>query len=150
MSIKKNKSNTGAATGILSGLKVNQHEVVETDQNVKTDKNIETLKSEGSSEIAITENMDTNQDELLTKPEDNSNTNLFELAKDLIDADEELVRRTFTIESLVNTQLNELKVYIMPAVTGKKKWGYNDIVNLALKEFYAKQKQILKDKVYGK
>jgi len=152
MSVKRsNKNNVSAATGILAGLKTKKQEIVDTEvastdvataQNVNTENGNENVKNKGN--IIITNNG------LSSKPEINSDIDLFEQAKELIGADEVLTRRTFTIEALTNTQLNELKVYIMPAIGVKKKWGYNEIVNLALKEFYARQKQLLQDKVAGK
>ncbi|HEY5535231.1 MAG TPA: hypothetical protein VIL99_09895 [Ignavibacteria bacterium] len=140
MTVRNNKKKSlSAATGILTGIKNKQQDdfVDETIDEVK-EGDIETnvinedVDTEGSSSIGI------------------DNKDLFEQAKKLIVADTELIRRTFTIESITHTQLNELKIYIMPAVTGKKKWGYNEIVNHAVNEYYLKQKKILQDKVQVK
>ena len=68
-----------------------------------------------------------------------------EKAKDLME--EESIRRTFTINSTTYTMLNELKVYILPAVTGQKKWGYNTIVNIAIQEYYARAKESFEEKL---
>lgn len=135
MTVRNNKKKSlSASTGILTGIKNKQQDVfVETindkDKEVTTEQNSANIN--GSS-IEI------------------NNQDLFEQAKKLIVEDTELIRRTFTIQSITHTQLNELKIYIMPAVTGKKKWGYNDIVNQAINEFYLKQKKILQKKVQVK
>ena len=151
MSVKRNNKSS-AATGILSGLKAKQ-EVVTNPADVAEDV-IEAVVNKGvnipesstaEAEVkAITVDIYKELDSHTTETTDAS---LFEQAKVLIAEDTELIRRTFTIESLVHTQLNELKVYIMPVVGGKKKWGYNEIVNIALKEFYEKQKKLLQEKV---
>ena len=165
MAIKRsNNKNTSATTGILTGLKNKQQEVTDaeikydstimkqSDRSSKEDEGITLNASLGASETPIAESYKATKVELKSKREINSDTDsdLFEQAKELLGADEELIRRTFTIESLTNTQLNELKVYILPVVTKKKKWGYNEIVNLAIKDFYARQKQELRDKVSGR
>jgi len=140
MTVRNNKKKSlSAATGILTGIKNKQQddfveEIVDEvkEGDIETNAINEDVDTEGSSSIEI------------------DNKDLFEQAKKLIVADKELIRRTFTIESITHTQLNELKIYIMPAVTGKKKWGYNEIVNHAVNEYYLKQKKILQDKVQVK
>ena len=158
MAIKRENRNHASA-GILNGLKSKKEDVnvmindpVEVDvEAVLTDStkitgNTTTSENEETSKMINNDN----QESIISVVEvdvSNNDKSLMQQAKDLIKENEEPVRRTFTIETLTHTQLNELKVFVMPAVTGVKKWGYNEILNMAINEFYEKQIELLKNKL---
>lgn len=158
MAIKRENRNRASA-GILDGLKTKKEDsaVINKDSveidvedvllnSNKNTKNTYTSETEDPSKII---NNDDRESVISIVEVDASNNDktLMEQAKDLIKENEEPVRRTFTIETLTHTQLNELKVFVMPAVTGVKKWGYNEILNMAINEFYEKQIELLKNKL---
>jgi len=158
MAIKRENRNHASA-GILDGLKSKKEDVnvmindpVEVDveavliDSTKITGNTTTSENEETSKMINNDN----QESIVSVVEvdvSNNDKSLMQQAKDLIKENEEPVRRTFTIETLTHTQLNELKVFVMPAVTGVKKWGYNEILNMAINEFYEKQIELLKNKL---
>ena len=154
---KKNTGNTvkNTVNGTTELLKDIQGIKEGTTEQKVTNLNVLTENKDESSKVISEENIENNQ----TEPEVDNESAMetyetvkseLELAKELIAEDNEQVRRTFTIEALTHTQLNELKVYVLPAVTGQKKWGYNDIVNIAIKEYYERQKAALQVKLQNK
>ena len=149
MAIRRDKRNHGSA-GILDGLKSKKEEEIEVEDILNNSDEITigvtTSPKEETSEVI--NNDDQESVISIVEVDDNiSDKTLMQQAKDLIKENEEPVRRTFTIETLTHTQLNELKVFVMPAVTGVKKWGYNEILNMAINEFYEKQIDLLKNKL---
>jgi hypothetical protein len=161
MTIKKTK--TGGSMGILAGLQSGQVKDEQNDENV-----IETIKEEPRTEIIkesikadpikeeiknVLENESNIDKATENVHEDNKALDQYDNIKDELDQAKEIinddvgVRRTFSIDTITNTELDELKVYIQPAVTFKKKWSYNDIVNLAITEFYARQKIMFNNKI---
>jgi len=157
MSIKRENRNHGSA-GILDGLKSKKEDVVVINDPVEVDVEAVLIDSDKIIGDATTSEKEDNskiinnddQVSVISVVEIDKSDNdksLMQQAKDLIKENEEPVRRTFTIETLTHTQLNELKVFVMPAVTGVKKWGYNEILNMAINEFYEKQIELLKNKL---
>lgn len=155
MSIKRDTVQS-STTGILDSLKVKKEDFIK--DNIKPEVIADVIsqtepKIQVEPELSVNNNKEVAKDvpeiveDMRSIEKYNSVKDIAEQAKELIKEDEEPVRRTFTIEALTHTKLNELKVYVLPAVTGQKKWGYNDIVNLALKEFYENQMQLLQKKI---
>jgi hypothetical protein len=144
MTIKKDNANGSA--GVLAGIKIRKGTTI---KELTEELNNIIINTPGNKKTSVQDSPYIESDPKplpeVNKALDRYNDIKKELkqAKELIIEDEESVRRTFTIEVLTHTQLNELKIYVLPATTGKKKWGYNDIVNLAIKEFYIRQKAVL-------
>ena len=130
MSIK----NANASRGILDSIQRKKEAVKE---EIST---IEKVQEETKEEVIL------NDEAAVIE----GNIDILQQSKALIE-EGGLIRRTFTIESLTSTQLDELKVYILPAtiqsVNGQKKWGYNNIVNLAIKQLYERQVAELQSKL---
>lgn len=163
MAIKKNNDKSGAA-GILSGIKAAKENMNNNDassdiiNNDNEDGREETKNKNSISEVQEQTEEDSTVNKYLNV------ANMLESAKQFIQEDDEPVRRTFTIDAISHTQLNELKVYILPALNirskkdrkfnepkskkDKRNPGYNEIVNIAIQEYYERQKKSLLRKLH--